>query len=45
MKKNRDFGPISHFISEIIQDKAIVMEPQQELVRDLSNDDISNDLD
>jgi len=44
-EKNRDFRPISHFISEMIQDRATVnVESQQELVRDLSNGATSNDL-
>ena len=36
--KNRDFRPISRFISEMIQERAIVTtERQQELVCDLLN--------
>jgi len=41
----RDFLPISRYISQTIQDIAIVtMEGEQELVCDLSNGAISNDL-
>jgi len=40
-----DFRPISRFISEMIQDRAIVtMERQKELVCDLWNAAICNDL-
>jgi len=43
--KDRNFRPISRFISEMIQDMAIVtMERQQELVCDLSDCAISNNL-
>jgi len=41
--KNRDFRPISRFISEVIQDKAIVL-MEDELVCDLSNGAIFSDL-
>ena len=41
----RDFLPISRYISQTIQNIAIVsMEGEQELVRDLSNGAIFNDL-
>jgi len=30
-EKNRDFRPVSHFIPEAIQDRAIVMERQLEI--------------
>ena len=43
--KNRDSQPVSRFISEMIQDKAIVtVERQQEIVSDLLNGAISSDL-
>jgi len=43
--KNCDFRPLFGFISESIQDRAIViMKHQKELVRDLSNGAISNKL-
>jgi len=43
--KNRDSQPVSRFISEMIQDKAIVtVERQQEIVCDLLNGAISSDL-
>jgi len=45
VRKNRDFRPISRFISEMIQDRAIVnVERQYKLVCDLSNSAILNDL-
>ena len=41
--KNRDFRPISRFISEMIQDRAVVaIKGEQETVRKLSNGTISN---
>ena len=40
--KNRDFRPISRFISETTQDRAMVA--MKELVCDLSNGAISSDL-
>jgi len=44
-EKNRDFRPISRFISEMIQDRAIInVERQYKLVCDLSNSAILNDL-
>ena len=42
--KIHDFRPISRFISEMIQERVITNEPQQELVCALSNGAISNDL-
>ena len=42
--KNCDFRPSSHFISEMIQERAIVTVERQ-LVCDLSNGAISTDLD
>ena len=43
--KFRDFQPISRYISQTIQDSAIVtMEGEYELVCNLSNGDISNDF-
>jgi len=43
--KNRDFRPSSRFISEMIQDRAIVtMEGEQETVPKISNGAISSDL-
>ena len=43
--KFRDFRPISRYISQTIQDSAIVtMEGEYELVCNLSNGDISNDF-
>ena len=43
--KFRDFRPISRYISQTIQDSAIVtMEGEYELVCDLSNGAIFNDL-
>ena len=43
--KDWRFRPISRFISETIQDMAIVtMEDEKELVRNLLNGVISNDL-
>ena len=43
--KLRDFLQISRYISQTIQDIAMVaMEGEQELIRDLSNGAISNDL-
>jgi len=43
--KNDHFPPISHFISENIQDTAIVtVEDKQELILDLLNSVIFNDL-
>jgi len=45
MWRNRDFWPISHFISEMMQVRAIVtMEGEYETVPKLSNGAISNDL-
>jgi len=44
-EQNRDFRPISCFISEMIQDMAVVtMERQQALIRFLSSRAISFDL-
>ena len=41
--KNRDFRQISRYISEMIQDRAVItMERQQELVYDLPNGAASN---
>jgi len=41
----RDFLPISRYVSQTIQDSAIVtIEGEQELVCDLPNGSISNDL-
>jgi len=43
--KNRDFRPISRFISEMMQVKAIVtMEGEYETVTKLSHGAITNDL-
>jgi len=43
--KNRDFRPISRFISQMMQDRAIVtMEGEQETAPKLSNGTGSNDL-
>jgi len=43
--KSHDFRALSRFISELIQDRAIVsVERQYELVYDLPNGVISNDL-
>jgi len=43
--KNRDFRPISRFISEAIQDMTInTPEDKQELVCDIWNGAISNDI-
>ena len=45
MKKNHDFGPISRFISEMMQDRAIVtMEREEETAPKLSNSTGLNDL-
>ena len=45
MKKNHDFRPISRFISEMMQVRAIVtVEGEYETVYKLSNGAISNDL-
>jgi len=41
--KNRDFRPVSRFVSETIQDVTIVT-MEDERVRDLSNDAIFNDF-
>ena len=43
--KNYDFRPVSHSISEMMQDRAIVtMEGKQETAPKLSNDTSLNDL-
>jgi len=43
--KNHDFRPIARFISELMQDRAIVtMESEQETARKLSNGTILNNL-
>jgi len=45
VKRIRDFGPITRYISQMIQDTAIVtMKCKSELICDLSNGAISNDL-
>jgi len=46
MKNNRDFRPISQFISEMIQDNSsiVTMEDEKETVPKLSNDASFNDL-
>jgi len=45
MKKNRDFEPVSRYISETIQETVIVtMECEEETVRGLSNGTIFNIL-
>jgi len=45
-EKNRDFRPISRFISKMMQVRAIItMEGEYETLYKLSNGAISNDLD
>jgi len=44
-EKNHDFPPISCFISELMQDRAIVtMEGEKETATKLSNGTVLNDL-